>query len=112
MSLLKKLIDRYSKPLLGLSLAGVSTTLAACYGPPPQSEAATYDYCEAFLVQACTDETIEMPANCQDLRHRLNMPSYCKKHASQAAAQPAGSQITEPQPQNTEPQNTESVVEG
>ena len=105
MSLLKQLKDRFSKPLFGLGLVGVSTTLAACYGPPPQTEVATREYCEAFLIQSCTDENLEMPAECKDLRERIYMPKYCENHAPQASAQ-----VTEPQ--NAEPQNAEPVIEG
>ena len=66
MALFENLKKKFTRPLIGLGLIGVSTTLAACYGPPPKQESETIneDYCEAILVQACKDDTVNIPENC------------------------------------------------
>ena len=67
MAVFQFLKSKLFKPLVGLSNAGISTTLAACYGPPPEDvnrEAARRDFCEPFLLQACTDDSVELPEAC------------------------------------------------
>lgn len=67
MSLLQSLKSKFTKPLIGLGVISVSTTLAACYGPPPMNtadEAIREDYCESLLLRACTDNKVIVPAEC------------------------------------------------
>ena len=80
-SLLGNILSRFSKPLIGLGLAGVSTTLVACYGPDNyeyMNEAQHKEYCEAILIKACVDETVEIPEDCHLSNDEMN--TFCEEH--------------------------------
>ena len=65
--LFENLKRRFSKPLIGLGVVGISSTLAACYGPPPHNaseEEAAREFCEALLIRSCTDENVDIPPHC------------------------------------------------
>ena len=63
---------RLTKPLIGLGAVGVSTVLAACYGPPPHyadgksPDQSIEEYCETILQNGCKDENGKMPRACSD----------------------------------------------
>ena len=63
---------RLTKPLIGLGAVGVSTVLAACYGPPPHyadgkaPDQSIEDYCEMILQNGCKDQKGNFPRACDD----------------------------------------------
>lgn len=65
-STLKK---RFAKPLIGLGAVSVSTTLAACYGPPPDymnEQQNNEEFCAKVLENGCKDETGNFPYQCSN----------------------------------------------
>ena len=69
----KELWNRVKKPMFGLSMVGVSTTMVACYGMPADAHYDAYkEYCEDLLIQACEargnenpdGKVIEIPDDC------------------------------------------------
>ncbi|MBO4350086.1 MAG: hypothetical protein J6A01_03945 [Proteobacteria bacterium] len=82
--------NKLTKPLIGLGAVSVSTTLAACYGPPQgyidnmkQSE----EFCGKILANGCKDETGNFPYQCKeycdylknqkDLGKEVEIPECC-----------------------------------
>ena len=68
--LLSNLLERFTKPLIGLGAVSVSATLAACYGPPPHyadgktPDQSIEEYCELILQNGCKDEKGFFPEAC------------------------------------------------
>ena len=66
---MRKLWDRLRKPLIGLGAIGISTTLAACYGPPPNyvengaNGGRDGEYCEQLLRTCVEGDTV--PQTCE-----------------------------------------------
>ncbi len=59
------IFKRFTKPLTGFAIAGVSTTLVACYGAyEPGVRTHDPDYCEAMLLRSCSDDTLTVPEEC------------------------------------------------
>ena len=81
---------KLTKPLIGLGAVSVSTTLAACYGPPQgYMDPSNEEFCAKVLANHCQDETGSIPYQCsnycnylknqKDLGKEVEIPECCPK---------------------------------